>query len=260
MLPTLPALFLGHGSPMNAIQTNPYTEGWRRIGESIPAPKAVLCISAHWYLRQTAVTIAPQPRTIHDFGGFPPQLYAVRYPAPGDVSLAARVRELLAPEAVEFDQQWGFDHGAWSVLMHVYPAANIPVVQLSINASKPAAWHFEMGKRLAALRQEGVLIVGSGNLVHNLRTYLWGQQSQQPFDWAQRFEEVARAAMTAADWPLLIGYERWGQDAQLSVPTPEHFLPLLYVLGSANQAERPRFPIEGFDGGSISMLSVQVGG
>jgi 4,5-DOPA dioxygenase extradiol len=255
----LPAIFLGHGSPMNAIQQNGYTEAWRRWGQAYPKPSAVLCISAHWYVRRTAVTFAPQPITIHDFGGFPPELYAVQYPAPGDQALAQRVRDILAPEPVDFDEEWGFDHGTWSVLKHVYPEADIPVVQLSINASRPAAWHFELGRRLSPLREQGILIVGSGNLVHNLRAWLRGAPTGEPFDWALRFDTAARAAMASGEWTSLIDYERWGRDAQLSVPTPEHYLPLLYVLGSARPAEELSFPVQGFDGGSISMLSVQAG-
>ena len=255
----LPAIFFGHGNPMNAIASNGYTESWRRIGRDTPRPKAILAISAHWFVPGTGVTIATAPRTIHDFGGFPPELYQVQYPAPGDPVLARRVQELLSPLQVTLDDSWGLDHGTWSVLRHVYPEADIPVVQLSIDETRPAAFHFDVGRRLAPLRDEGVLIAGSGNLVHNLHAYAWGRHPQEPYDWAVRFEKAAREMMLAGNLEPLIDYERLGSDAALSIPTPDHYLPLLYVLGAARQDERTRFPVEGVDGGSISMLAVQVG-
>jgi 4,5-DOPA dioxygenase extradiol len=186
-------------------------------------------------------------------------LYEVQYPAPGDPELARRVRKMLAPLPVALDDSWGLDHGTWSVLRHVYPAADIPVVQLSIDASQPAAFHFEIGRRLASLREERVLIVGSGNLVHNLRAYAWGRSMPDPYDWAVRFEQQARQMMLAGESQPLIEYETLGPDAMLSIPTPDHYLPLLYVLGTKQQGEEISFPIEGVDGGSISMLAVQVG-
>jgi 4,5-DOPA dioxygenase extradiol len=255
----MPAVFFGHGNPMNAISSNAYTEAWRGIGEEITKPKAILAISAHWYVPGSGVTIATSPRTIHDFGGFPPELFQVRYPAPGDPALARRIQRLLAPLDVGLDDSWGLDHGTWSVLKHAYPAADIPVVQLSIDESKPASWHFDVGKRLAPLREEGVLIAGSGNLVHNLEAYAWGRHASAPYDWAVRFESIARESMLSGEYKPLIGYETLGRDALLSIPTPEHFLPLLYVLGSRKNSDSVRFPIEGVDGGSISMLSAQVG-
>ena len=259
MTTVLPAIFFGHGNPMNAVTANGYTEAWRRMGAETPRPKAVLAISAHWYVPGTGVTVATAPRTIHDFGGFPDELYRVQYPAPGDPALARRVRDLLAPLEVTSDTDWGLDHGTWSVLAHVYPQADVPVVQLSIDESRPAAFHFEIGQRLAPLREEGVLIVGSGNLVHNLRTYAWGKQPQDPYDWAIRFEDSARRLIRAGDHKPLIAYDTLGPDAALSIPTPDHYLPLLYVLGAAQQGEPITFPVEGVDGGSISMLAVQVG-
>ena len=259
MAKTLPAIFFGHGNPMNAVADNSYTEAWRRMGQEMPSPKAILSISAHWFVPSTGVTISTAPRTIHDFGGFPPELYQVKYPAPGDPALARRVQNLLSPLDVTPDNSWGLDHGTWSVLRHVYPAAEIPVVQLSIDETKPAAFHFEIGKRLALLRDEGVLIVGSGNLVHNLHTYAWGRHPRDPYDWAVRFESEAKAMMLAGDIEPLVDYEALGPDAALSIPTPDHFLPLLYVLGARQQSESVRFPVEGVDGGSISMLAVQVG-
>ncbi len=255
----LPAIFFGHGNPMNAVQNNGYTAAWRQVGQRISKPKAILSISAHWFVPETGVTITTAPRTIHDFGGFPRELYQVQYPAPGDPALARRVREMLAPLPVRLDESWGLDHGTWSVLCHVYPEADIPVVQLSLDETQPAAFHFEIGQKLAPLREEGVLIVGSGNVVHNLHAYAWGQHMPEPYDWAARFEKEARAMLLAGDNKLLIDYERLGADALLSIPTPDHYLPLLYVIGTRQEGEPLSFPVEGVDGGSISMLSVQVG-
>jgi len=255
----MPALFFGHGNPMNALVRNTYTERWSTIGATLPRPKAILCVSAHWYVPGAAVTINTAPRTIHDFGGFPPELYAVKYPAPGDPDLARRVQKLLAPLPVELDERWGLDHGTWSVLCHVYPNADIPIVQLSIDETKPASFHYEIGERLAPLREEGILIVGSGNLVHNLHTYAWGRHVVDPFDWAVRFEKEARGLLLAGDHRPLIAYDALGKDAMLSVPTPDHYLPLLYVIGTRATKEPLTFPVEGVDGGSISMLTVQLG-
>jgi 4,5-DOPA dioxygenase extradiol len=255
----MPAIFFGHGNPMNAIGHNGYTEAWQRIGEQTLRPKAVLSISAHWYVPETGVTISTNPRTIHDFGGFPRELYQVQYPAPGDPALARHVQQLLAPLDVRLDDSWGLDHGTWSVLKHVYPAADIPVVQLSIDETKPASFHFELARKLAPLRDEGVLITGSGNIVHNLHTYAWGRHPQEPYDWALRFEAMAREMMQTGEFAPLINYEKLGRDAALSIPTPDHYLPLLYVLAAGQQGELIRFPVEGVDGGSISMLAVQIG-
>ncbi|HET6545323.1 MAG TPA: 4,5-DOPA dioxygenase extradiol [Rhodanobacteraceae bacterium] len=239
---------------------NVWTEAWRRIGERISRPRTILSISAHWYAPGTGVTMAPVPRTIHDFGGFPPELYEVRYPAPGDPGLALRVQALLAPLPVRLDDTWGLDHGTWSVLRHMYPAADIPVVQLCMDETQPAAFHFEIGRRLAPLRDEGILILGSGNLVHNLHTYAWGRHAVEPFDWAIRFEGAARNLMLAGDHAPLVEYETLGRDAMLSIPTPDHYLPLLHVLGTRQSDDAVTFPVEGVDGGSISMLAVQLGG
>ncbi|MGE5323411.1 MAG: 4,5-DOPA dioxygenase extradiol [Actinomycetota bacterium] len=255
----LPAIFFGHGNPMNALQQNPYTEAWRSLGESMARPKAILCVSAHWFVPQTGVTITTAPRTIHDFGGFPKELYEVKYPAPGDPGLARRVQKLLAPVAVNLDESWGLDHGTWSVLCHVYPQADIPVVQLSIDERQPPAFHYEIGRRLAPLRDEGVLIVGSGNLVHNLHAYAWGRHAVEPFDWAVRFEQLVREMLVAGEHKPLIDYEKLGRDAMLSVPTPDHYLPLLYPLATRQGGEAVGFPVTGVDGGSISMLTVRVG-
>jgi 4,5-DOPA dioxygenase extradiol len=255
----MPAIFFGHGSPMNAIQTNVWTEGWRAIGESLPKPRAILCVSAHWYVRETAVTAMGEPRTIHDFGGFPSALYECRYPAPGDRALAERVQRLLAPTPVRLDEDWGLDHGTWSVLCHVYPDADVGVVQLSIDESRSARWHYELARRLAPLRDEGILIAGSGNVVHNLHAYGWGRHVPEPYEWASRFEQRARALLAAHDHEPLIDYESLGRDAAMSIPTPEHYLPLLYVIAQRRDGEEIAFPVEGVDGGSVSMLTVQVG-
>jgi 4,5-DOPA dioxygenase extradiol len=255
----LPAIFFGHGNPMNALQTNVWTEAWRDVGLSVPRPRAILAISAHWYTPGTAATIATAPRTIHDFGGFPRELYQVQYPAPGDPVLAERVRNLLAPIPVAMDQSWGLDHGAWSVLRHLYPTADIPVVQLSIDESLPPSIHFEIGRTLAPLRDEGILIVGSGNLIHNLHAYAWGRHMPEPYDWAVRFETQARQMLAAGEFHPLVEYEKLGRDALLSAPTPEHYLPLLYVIATAQSTDTVTFPVEGIDGGSVSMLAVQVG-
>jgi len=255
----LPAIFFGHGNPMNALLDNQYTRAWNNIGQQLPRPKAILAISAHWYVPETGVTITTAPRTIHDFGGFPRELYQVEYPAPGDPALARRVQQMLAPLPVTLDERWGFDHGTWSVLKHVYPLADIPIVQLSIDETRPASFHFELGTKLAPLREEGVLIVGSGNLVHNLHAYGWGRHVPDPYDWAVRFEEQARQMMQAGEFNPLIQYEKLGRDAQLAIPTPDHYLPLLYVVSTRQGREEISFPVEGVDGGSISMLTVKVG-
>jgi 4,5-DOPA dioxygenase extradiol len=244
---------------MNAVMNNNYTEGWRRMGKQTPKPKAILSISAHWFVPETGVTISTAPRTIHDFGGFPRELYQVQYPAPGDPELARRVKTLLEPLQVNLDNSWGLDHGTWSVLRHVYPAADVPVVQLSIDETQPSSFHFEIGRKLAPLRDEGILIVGSGNLVHNLHTYAWGRHVPDPYDWAIRFENKAKEMMLAGEYKPLINYETLGPEASLSIPTPDHYLPLLYVIASRQQGEVITFPIEGVDGGSISMLSVRIG-
>jgi 4,5-DOPA dioxygenase extradiol len=256
----LPAIFLGHGNPMNALLDNSWTRAWSTLGAALaPKPRAVLAVSAHWYIPGTAVTAMAAPRTIHDFGGFPRELFAMRYPAPGDPALAARLVELLTPLPVAQDQSWGLDHGTWSVLGHVFPQADVPVVQLSIDATRPPAFHYELGKRLGALRDAGVLIVGSGDVVHNLEAYAWGGRPAQPYDWAVRFESTVRERLLAGEHASLVDYASLGNDALLSVPTPEHYLPLLYVLGASLSEELVTFPTEGIDGGSVSMLAVRFG-
>jgi 4,5-DOPA dioxygenase extradiol len=255
----MPAIFFGHGNPMNAIQTNRWTADWGHIGRTLPRPRAIVCVSAHWYLPGTLVTAMPQPRTIHDFGGFPRPLYEVRYPAPGAPELVERISTLLAPVEVQGDLQWGLDHGTWSVLVHVFPDAGVPIVQLSIDETQPAQFHYDLGRRLAPLRDEGILVIGSGNLVHNLHTYAWGRHDPEPFDWAVRFETLAREQIRTRQHQPLIDYEALGADAQRSAPTPDHYLPLLYILGMQQEDDAVAFPVEGVDGGSVSMLTVQIG-
>jgi 4,5-DOPA dioxygenase extradiol len=256
----MPAIFFGHGNPMNALALNDWTSAWAAIGQSIPRPRAVLCVSAHWYLPATLVTAQGSPRTIHDFGGFPRELYEVQYPAPGSPELARRVQQLLAPSiAVGLDERWGLDHGTWSVLRHVFPGADVPVVQLSIDETQAPSFHYELGRGLAPLRDEGVLIVGSGNIVHNLHAYAWGRHPAEPLEWAVRFESRARELLEAGDHAPLVNYESLGRDATLCAPTPDHYLPLLYVVGARGEGEPVSFPVEGVDGGSVSMLSVRIG-
>jgi 4,5-DOPA dioxygenase extradiol len=257
---SMPAIFVGHGNPMNVIRHNRWTDGWVALGATLPRPRAILAVSAHWYVPATMLTAMPHPRTIHDFGGFPRELYDVGYPAPGDPALAVRVRDLLAPLPAALDEEWGLDHGAWSVLHHIFPKADIPVVQLSINRTQPPSFHYEIGRLLAPLRDEGVLLLGSGNLVHNLQAYAWERPDVVAFDWASRFEERVRGLLQAGKDAELIDYAGLGPEAKRAVPTPDHYLPLLYVLGSRRDGEGVSFPAEGFDGGSVSMLAIQISG
>lgn len=253
--PRLPAIFLGHGSPMEALGGR-YAQAWRALGESLPRPRAVLMISAHWYIDATAVTAMQSPRTIHDFYGFPEALYQISYPAPGEPWLAQRAAHLLSPMKVVQDQDWGLDHGTWSVLRHVFPAADVPVVQLSIDRTQPPDFHFELGRRLRELRDEGVLIAGSGDIVHNLRTL---KPDGPAYDWAVRFNDAVRGAIARHDWQPLINYPALGPDAQRAIPTPEHYLPLLYTLGAAYEDEPVAFFNDEIALGSVSMLGVSIG-
>ena len=250
---TMPAIFFGHGNPMNALLKNDWTDAWATIGRTNETPRAILCVSAHWYLPATLVTAMTAPRTIHDFGGFPRELFQVQYPAPGSPELAQQVRDLID---AGLDQSWGLDHGTWSVLCHVFPKADVPIVQLSIDENQSPQFHFDLGRRLRPLRDEGILICGSGNLVHNLHTYAWGRHKLEPYDWAVSFEATARELMQKGNFEPLINYDTLGRDALLSIPTPDHYLPLLYVLGAARANDTISFPVEGVDGGSISMLTI----
>lgn len=256
----MPAVFFGHGSPLNALADNDWSRAWARLGRDLPRPRAILMVSAHWYLPTLAVTASAKPRTIHDFGGFPQPLYDMRYPAPGAPWLAERAAELLAPDAVAMDHVWGLDHGTWSVLCHTYPQADVPVVQLSLDSRLPPDRHWQLARRLSPLRDEGVLIAGSGDVVHNLRAYTWQHPGPGPGQpWGERFEQLARGLIERGDFQPLVDYPRLGLDAHLSIPTPEHYLPLLYVLAQHREGESIRFPTEGFDGGAVSMLAVQLG-
>ena len=254
----LPVVFIGHGNPMYAIVPNRYATSWAALGAELPVPAAVLSVSAHWFVPGLAVTAMARPRTIHDFGGFPQELFEVSYPAPGDPGLADRVRSMLDPLEVEADTSWGLDHGTWSVLRHLYPNADVPTIQLSIDARRDAAFHAEVGRRLAPLRDEGVLILGSGNVAHNLQLAQFGE-GIAPFEWAARFEADVRARIEVGDDASLVAYRDLGDDARLAVPTPDHYYPLLYVLGARHHDDAARFPVAGIDAASLSMLSVVLG-
>lgn len=253
----MPAIFLGHGSPMIALETNDTTRAWARLAASFPRPKAILCVSAHWVTEGVAVTAMAQPKTIHDFGAFPQALFDVQYPAPGDAALAARVKDLLQPLDVTLDDSsWGLDHGAWSVLGKLYPDADVPVVQLSLDGRKPPAWHYEVGQKLAALRDEGVLILGTGNIVHNLR--LMDRDPRAAHDWAVRFDDAIKAAIVEDRPQDVIHYEALGQDAALSVRDPDHYWPLLYVLGARGPSDRAIIGTDHIEHGSLGMTSVTL--
>ena len=247
-----PALFIGHGSPMNTLERNGFTEAWRGFGAGLPRPRAVLVVSAHWYFGATAVTAMPQPRTIHDFYGFPQALFDFQYPAPGDSDLAAEIVETIKPQWAGLDRdQWGLDHGAWSVLAHLYPEADIPVLQLSINALKPMDYHLDLAARLAPLRQRGVMIVASGNVVHNLRRLQW-DRPDLAYDWAERFDDAVVEQLDRAPADILRVMDH--PDNEAAVPTPDHFIPMLYIAGLAAAAgDRPRPLVRGYAMGSISM-------
>jgi len=252
----MPAVFIGHGTPFNALQTNPFTEAWSKFGREVPRPKAILAISAHWYIGATAATAMPKPPTVHDFYGFPQQMYDISYDAPGAPELVDTLQELVAPVWVQPDTQaWGLDHGTWTVLRHMFPAADVPVVQFSIPGRQPAAYPLELGKRLSPLRDQGVLVMGSGNIVHNLRMMDRSLQGVGP-EWASRYDAMVQRYVADGDEQALVEYERH-PDADLAVPTPDHYLPLLYAVGLRRNDEQCETIVDGLDLGCVSMTSMQ---
>lgn len=257
----MPVLFLGHGSPMNAIEENEFVTGFRNIAKEIPKPNAILCISAHWETNGTLVTAMKMPRTIHDFGGFPKELFEVQYPAPGSPALAQETKVLISKTNVGLDDSWGLDHGAWSVIKHLYPNADIPVVQMSLDYSQPPQYHYDLAKELLSLRQKGILVVGSGNMIHNLGMVNWRKLNEPnyAFDWALEAKEKMNAYILDGNHQSLIQYQSNGKAFQLSIPTPEHYLPLLYVLALKNKDEATTLFNDKAVGGSLTMTSVKIG-
>ncbi len=254
----MPVLFVGHGNPMNAIEENEFVAGFRKIGKELPKPKAILCISAHWETKGTFVTAMEKPRTIHDFGGFPQALFDVQYPAPGSPQLASETKATVQKTEVGLDKDWGLDHGCWTVVKHFYPKAEVPVIQMSLDFSKPPRYHYELAKELAALRRKGVLILGSGNMVHNLGRVNW-QSPQAGYDWAVEADQKFKQLINSGDHLALANYESLGQAVKLSVPTPEHYLPLLYTLALQEKNETVSYFNDKTIMGSISMTSLKIG-
>ena len=257
----MPVLFLGHGSPMNAIEENQFVQGFRNMAQEIPKPNAILCVSAHWYTKGTFVTAMEMPRTIHDFYRFPEELFKVEYEAPGSPELAKETAELLLPVEVEENHNWGLDHGAWSVIKHLYPNADIPVIQLSIDETKPSQYHFELAARLQKLREKGILIIGSGNIIHNLRMVDFRNINTIGFgyDWAHEAREKSNNWLLDGDFKSLIDYQKQGQYMQAAVPSPDHYLPLLYTLGLKEKSDELRLFNDELIAGSLSMTSVKIG-
>jgi 4,5-DOPA dioxygenase extradiol len=259
--PRMPVLFVGHGSPMNAIEENEFVEGWRNIGKTIPRPKAILCVSAHWETKGTFVTAVPRPQTIHDFGGFPKALYDVQYPATGSPELAHETKKTITKTVVGLDEKWGLDHGAWSVIRRMYPEADVPVIEMSLDYSQRPQYHYELGKELLALRNKGVLIIGSGNMVHNLRMVAWDKMDKPEFgfDWAIQANDKFKTLIKSGDFKSLINYSNLGREVQLAVPTPDHYLPLLYALALKEENEAVSFFNDKPVMGSLTMTSVRIG-
>jgi len=253
---TMPVLFLGHGNPMNAITENEFAKGFQKQGKILPKPTAILCISAHWETKGTFVTAMTKPKTIHDFGGFPKALFDVQYPAPGGPDLAKETKNLITKTNIGLDHDWGLDHGCWSVVKHLYPKADIPIIQMSIDYTKSAQWHYELAKELSSLRKKGVLIIGSGNIVHNLGILDW--ENKKIFDWAQEANEKVKSLIRNNEHSKLADYKKLGKEVQMAVPTPEHFLPLIYTLGLKEEKENASFFNDKIEMGSIAMTSVKI--
>ena len=259
--PKMPVLFLGHGSPMNAIEDNEFVQGWKAIGKTILKPAAILCVSAHWETKGTFVTAMEKPKTIHDFGGFPPELFAVQYPAPGSPTFAAETKHIITKTEVGLDQQWGLDHGCWSVVKHLYPQADVPVFQMSLDYGKPAQYHYELAKELALLRTKGVLIVGSGNIVHNLRMIAWDKINtpNYGYDWAIEANEKMKQFIMSNNHKDLIAYTSQGKAFDLAIPSPDHYLPLLYTLALKEENEKVKIFNDKAVMGSLTMTSLMIG-
>lgn len=253
----MPALFIGHGSPMNALEDNAFSRAWAELGKTVPKPQAILCISAHWETADTRVTAMLKPATIHDFYGFPQPLYEKEYPAPGAPDLAREIKQSIADPTVHFDSDWGLDHGSWAVLCRMFPDADIPVVQLSLDRKQPPAHHYRLGQKLKFLRDRNVLVIGSGNMVHNLGMMAWQPAA---FDWAREFDATLASLIRAGDHQQLIDYHTLGDGARLAIPTNEHYLPLLYILALQDAADRLEFFCETVTLGSISMRSLKIEG
>lgn len=257
----MPVLFMGHGSPMNGIETNEFSTRWTELAKQINKPNAVLVVSAHWFIKGTRVTAMDFPSTIHDFGGFPQELFQVQYPAPGSLALAEETGRMIHSTKVELDHDWGLDHGTWTIVRHMYPAADIPVLQLSIDFTKPSSYHYELAKELYALRRRGILIIGSGNMVHNLRMIAWDKLETPGFgfDWALQMNDTFKRLINNGNHESLIHYEKLGSEALLSIPTPEHYLPLIYSLGLSTKQDSINFFNDKAVAGSLTMTSVQFG-
>lgn len=257
----MPVLFIGHGSPMNGIEDNEFSRRWTQMAKEIPTPVAVLVVSAHWFSKGTRITAMDFPETIHDFGGFPQALFEVQYTAPGNPALARETASIIHSAKVELDHDWGLDHGAWTVVRHMYPEANIPVLQLSIDYTKGPQYHYDLAKELHGLRKKGVLIIGSGNMVHNLRMVAWNKMDEPGYgyDWALKMNDVFKQHISNGDHKPLIRYEGFGRDGQLAIPTPEHYLPLLYTLGLKSGRDEVSFFNDKAVAGSLTMTSVKIG-
>jgi 4,5-DOPA dioxygenase extradiol len=256
----MPVLFLGHGNPMNAIEENQFVQGFRNVGKEVPKPNAILCISAHWLTKGTKVTAMEMPQTIHDFGGFPQALFDVQYPAPGSPELAKETQQLLSPTQVDLDDSWGLDHGAWTVIKHLYPNADVPVIQMSIDYSQPAQYHFELAKKLNALRDKGILIIGSGNIIHNLRLVDFANINKENYgyDWAIEAREITNKLLLDGNYEALVQYEKLPKAVQLAIPTPDHYLPLIYTIGLQQKGESISLFNDKLLAGSLSMTSVKI--